>query len=447
LTLSDEAIERAGIVVASVTASDDADRVRIPGVVQPNAYREVTVTPLVGGRITRVLAELGQQVRRGQTMAEVYSPELAEAQTRYLSAQAALEAHERELRRTERLVEIGAASRQELERIHAEHTAQSTEVESARSRLVLLGLTADQISGLASASATTSTAYVPAPLAGVVTMRDANVGLNVDPSMPLFKVVDLSTVWVVGDLYERDFAHVRVGSQATITTTAYPDRALQGRVSYIDSQVKAETRTAQVRVEVPNPRGELRLGMYADMQVGEPRRSGAPAVPRTAVQMIGDRAVVYLVNPQERGRFIEREVRLGETTGDRVAVLAGLKPGDVVVTSGSFALRAERERLGLRSPLENVQQTPASMQIARVTVSDQGYEPSSLTLRAGIPARLTFVRTSDKTCGTEVAFPSLSIKRALPLNQSVEIEFTPQKAGEIAFVCGMNMLRGAIVVQ
>jgi plastocyanin domain-containing protein len=87
------------------------------------------------------------------------------------------------------------------------------------------------------------------------------------------------------------------------------------------------------------------------------------------------------------------------------------------------------------------------VQTARVTVSDQGYEPNRLTLRKGTPVRITFTRTSQTTCGTEVTFPALNIKRALPLNQPVDIEFTPEQTGDIAFVCGMKMLSGTIVVQ
>ena len=137
--LSAEAVDRAGIVVAPVANGTSAGGIRLPGVVEPNAYREVAVTPLVAGRVTRVSAELGASVRRGQILAQIYSPELAEAQTKYVSAKAMLEAHDRELQRTQKLVEIGAASRQEMERIHAEHAAQTAAVESARSQLEQIG--------------------------------------------------------------------------------------------------------------------------------------------------------------------------------------------------------------------------------------------------------------------------------------------------------------------
>ncbi len=451
VTLSAEAVARAGITVATVAAGAAADGLRVPGVVEANAYKQIVVTPLVSGRITRVAAQLGQPVKRGEMIAEIFSPELAEAQTRYVSARAELEAHDLELARTEKLVAIGAASQQELERIHAEHTARRAEVQGSAARLQLLGLSATAIDRLGPGRAIEATTSVPAPIDGVVTRRDANVGTNVDQATELFTIVDLSTVWVVVDVYEKDFALVRVGDTATVTTLAYPGLSLQGRVSYIDPQVSAATRTAKARIEVPNARADLRLGMYAEAVVGGAGRPLSAMIPRSAVQNVGDRTVVYLVDPEQAGRFVEREVRLGVASGDRVAVLAGLEAGAVVVAEGSFSIRAERERLGLRAaaapPAGNGSTMSGGAQQANVTVTEAGFIPPRITLKAGVPARLTFTRTSDQTCATAVVFPSLKIRRELPLNQPVALEFTPDKPGEIAFVCGMNMLRGALIVE
>jgi RND family efflux transporter MFP subunit len=379
-------------------------------------------------------------------------------ETRFVSARAELDAHERELQRTEKLVEIGAASRQELERLHAEHTAKLTAVESARSRLELLGLSASAIVSLGAGKDVGAVTTVPAPIAGVVTERAANAGLNVDTSAKLFTVVDLSTVWVVADVYERDFSHVRVGTPANVTTKAFPDRVLNGRVSYIDPQVHPETRTAKLRVEVPNPRQELRLGMFADVSIDAGGHASTTRVPRAAVQHVGDQTVVYVADPKQPGRFVEREVRLGDNTGNDVVVLSGVEAGDSIVTDGSFSVRAERDRLGITPnaapPTTAVAprsaraaKSQSNVQEAKVVVTELGYEPARLTLRAGTPVRLTFVRTTDKTCATEVVFPSLNIRRPLPLNQPVAVEFTPKVSGEIGFVCGMNMLRGTVVIQ
>lgn len=450
LMLTPEAADRAGIVLTPVTAGMASGTVRAPGVVEPNAYKRVAVTPLVSGRVTRVAAELGQHVKRGQMLAQIFSPELAEWQTRYVSARAELEAHERELARTEKLVAIGAASQQELERVHAAHTAHKADVRSAATRLQLLGVTAGAIEALGAGKIAEATTNVPAPIDGVVTERLANTGLNVDQTTPLFTVVDLSTVWVVVEVFEKDFARVQVGSPASIVTTAYPDRVMVGRVSYIDPQVNPDTRTAKARVEVSNTREELRLGMFAEAVLGSGGGSTVPMIPRTAVQNVGDRTVVYLANPKEPGKFIEREVRLGAATGDRVAVLSGVDVADIIVAEGSFHLRAERERLGLRGaapPAGHGAHTGLPAQDASVSITDAGFDPPRLTFKAGVPAKITFTRRSEKTCATEVVFPSLNIRRDLPLNQPVVIEFTPEKPGEVAFACGMNMFRGSVVIQ
>jgi RND family efflux transporter MFP subunit len=351
MSLSDDAITRAGVVLSPVTMSATTGNIRLSGVVEPDAYRQVVVAPLVSGRVTRVPVTLGERIARNAPLVEIYSPDLAETQTRYLSMLAEFQAVEQEIARTNRLVEIGAASQQELERIHAEHVRHRTEVESARTRLQLLGVTPQQLDALTSTGQVAATTIVASPIAGVVTARTVNPGTTVDAATPLVTVVDLSTVWIVGDLYERDFSRVSVGTPATVTTTAYPDLRILGKVAYIDPQVRAETRTAKVRVEVPNPAGQLRLGMYADVHVETPGgRTESILVPLSAVQNVSDRTVVYLADPTQQGRFIEREVRLGEAVGDRVVVLSGVQPEDRVVTAGSFSLRAERERQGLRAP-------------------------------------------------------------------------------------------------
>ena len=441
--LSKDAADRAGIGLTPVSAQPVADSLRVPGVVEPNAYRQVTVTPFVSGRVVRVPVQLGDRVRKGQSIAQVYSPELAEARTKYVAARAMLDAHDRELQRTQKLVDIGAASRQELERLHAEHAAQTAEVESARARLRLLGADADDTAAAnPQASATTN---VTAPIDGIVTERVANAGSNVDPTTKLLTIVDLSNVWIVADVYERDLHRVREGQRAVVTTTAYPDQQLEGRVSFIDPQLNAATRTAKIRVEVANPRGNLRLGMYTDVAIESAGSTPVLTVPKEAVQSVGERQVVYLASPGAPEKFVEREVHPGRSLGKHVEVLRGLSAGDLVVSSGSFFVRAEAERLGLRGYQPS--SGAARVQAAKVVVTEKGFEPDRVRLRAGTAARLTFIRTTDKTCATEVVFPSMNLKRPLPLNEAVVIEFTPAKAGEIAFVCGMNMLKGSVVVE
>jgi multidrug efflux pump subunit AcrA (membrane-fusion protein) len=124
----------------------------------------------------------------------------------------------------------------------------------------------------------------------------------VDPTAKLFTIVDLSTVWVVADLYEKDFSRVRVGASAGVTTKASPDTTLHGKVSYIDPQLNPETRTAKVRVEVPNAKQELRLGMFADVTIDGAGQGAVAMIPRAAVQNVGNRTVVYVADAKQAGR-------------------------------------------------------------------------------------------------------------------------------------------------
>jgi membrane fusion protein, heavy metal efflux system len=457
-----EARQRAGVALTTVASGAVSRALRRPAVVEANAYRRVAVTPLAAGRVTRVRVELGERVVRGQVLAEVFSPELAEAQAVYVTARAELDAHDRELARVDKLAKLGSASQQELERVTAEHASRRTAAQSAAARLRLLAVSDDAIEHLgAGHTAPATTLQVRAPLAGIVTERPANAGVNVDASTPLATIVDLTSVWAVSDIYEADFRRIRVGTPAIVTTPAYPGFAVPGRVSYIDPQLSAETRTAKVRVDVPNPRQELRLGMLADVSFGG---VGGPestvTIPRAAVQSLADRSVVYVANPANERELLERTVRLGDVSGDSVVVLAGLGPGEQVVTAGSFHVRAERERLGLGDPAPTPPMPPAtatatarprhageSPQAVTITVSKEGFTPATVTLRAGAPARLTFIRRSEQTCATEIVVPTLKITRPLPLDTPIDIDVTPEKAGTIDFVCGMGMLKGAIVVR
>jgi RND family efflux transporter MFP subunit len=344
VVLSPEAVSRAGIKTVPAEVVTSQATIQLPGTVMADAYREVKVVPIVGGIITKVHVELGATVKRGTPLAMLFSPELAEAQTKYLSMRAMLVADHQKLQRTQQLVTIGAASRQELEDITAVHASHATEVEAARQRLLLLGLSREHVEALTNPSQIVSDVTVPAPLTGVITSRTANLGQVASMAQELFVVTDLSQVWVIGDLYEQDFQAVHVGSEAALTTPAYPTLTLRGRVTYIDPRVDPQTRTAKVRVEVPNTEGRLRLGMYVTLAFTTSGGERTVVIPRAAVQTIGERQVVFVPAPDEEGKFLSRPVQVGPLRGDLVTIRSGVQPGEVVVTEGSFFLRAEMLR-------------------------------------------------------------------------------------------------------
>jgi membrane fusion protein, heavy metal efflux system len=439
-----EVTRRSGIVVEKATAAHGASLLRVPGTVQPNAYRKVAVTSLVSGRIVRVPVELGQSVVPGSLIAEVYSPEVAEARMRYSTMRAEEDAGEAKLTRTERLAALGSASQQELEEVRAEHVRHQTELRQAEARLHLLGLNPTQIA--VAGDVASSTLRVTAPQAGVIVERAATAGMAAEPSTVLATIADLSPVWIVADVYERDFRRVAVGTPATVTADAFPGLALHGRVAYVSPDVRPETRTAQVRVEVPNPGGKLRFGMYVTVVLGEAQPADNVTVPRTAVQTIGSQNVVFVADEVMPSRFQERAVTLGEATGDAVAIAAGVSEGERVVTQGSFALRAEAERQGVGPTTNVASEATVDPDVISVAITNRGFEPATIKLSEGRPAHITFTRKTDVTCATDIELPDYGIRRPLPLDAPVTVTITPKRDTLAGFQCAMGMIKGAIVV-
>jgi membrane fusion protein, heavy metal efflux system len=344
LTVTTDVAARAGLQVEAVgeQLAPEAAQQAATGVVQANAYRSTPVLSLVGGRLLSVSAEAGQDVRRGQQLAVVFSDELAMAQSRYLSAQAELEEHHKHHARTAALIEIGAASREEFEQATSVLKKAEAEMAAQRQRLLLLGLTPQRVAALRGPSQVSSEVALAAPVAGTVISRAANPGEVVEANKEILRVADLSTVWVLGQVFEKDLARVRVGSGASVTSEAYPGRVFRGRVTYVDPQLDPATRTAQVRVELQNPGRALKLGMYVGVGFGAlgTAEATAPTVPASAVQTVGGRTVVFLATA-DPNVYVLRPVRLGAESGGRFPVLEGLAVGDRVVTAGSFMLRAE----------------------------------------------------------------------------------------------------------
>ena len=456
LTLSAEAVTRAGITVIAVGQGGVAATRRLPGVVEPHSYRVVDVTPLMSGSVTEVRAELGQVIRQGTVVARLRSPELTDEVRRWLTLKADRDVGAQRLARTESLAKIGAASRQDLEEDQASLVRVRTELDTARLRLQRLGVSEARLAAMGQADSLPEVFDVVAQAGGVVTARMVNPGQNVAAGEPMLTVADRSRVWIIADVFEADLGQVREGQQARVTSETFAGRAWTGRVAYLDPAIARDTRTAKVRVEVENRDEALRFGMFVSVELGIAGASSDLAVPKAAVQSLGPVDVVFI--EQAPGRFVERVVKLGATTGDAVVVTDGLVSGDRVVTSGSFALRAERDRLGwpppapltppagATAPLPTVAENRPAVTTRVIEITAAGLVPPRVTVPANQIIDLVFVRRVTETCGTEVDIPSLHIRRALPLDERVTIRLPPQPPGEVSFSCGMDMLKGVIIV-
>ena len=344
LIVSPEVITRTGLKTAQVETRVGAASLRTTAIVQPNSYRETPIMPLVEGRVTKVNVQLGDQVKVGQTMATIFSADLAEAQMKYLTVDANLQFHVAQAARFEKLAAIGAVSRQELEEVLSRLREHHAEHASLRERMLLYGLTDQEIAALKSSGELRSDVPVHAPTGGVITTRDINVGQNLSMRDRLFTITDLSTVWVVANIYEKDFSLARMGQSVIITTNSWPGQSWTGRISYVDPRINDETRTARARIEIPNRDQRLRLGMFVDVAISATGTESFPAVPKSAIQSSGDQKIVFV--PTGPGRFQVRRLLTGVEDGDYVRVISGLAVGEEVVTEGSFFLMAELARKG-----------------------------------------------------------------------------------------------------
>ncbi len=217
-----------------------------------------------------------------------------------------------------------------------------TEFASAKQRLLLLGLSEQRVNGLRSASQISSEFALTAPVSGTVTNRAVNQGETIEANKELLKVTNLSAVWVIVQIYEKDLGKMRVGSGASVTTDAYPGKLFRGQVTYIDPNINQETRTAQVRVALENPGQIFKIGMYVNVTFGAlgTGEMTAPVIPSAAVQNMNNSQIVFTATDKPNV-FIMKTVRLGTENNGQFVVLEGLNVGDKIVTNGSFLLRAE----------------------------------------------------------------------------------------------------------
>jgi membrane fusion protein, heavy metal efflux system len=306
--------------------------------VNGEAYAEAG-TP-IPARIVRLIASPGQAVRRGQPLAELQSVELGQARAQWTAAAARAELGRQTVERKRELAAERIVSRGELQRAEAEAAEAAAELRAAEAAVEALGVGRGSLGG---GGGGLSGFTLLSPLSGTVLERTAVQGQSADPSQALFRIGDLSRLWLVVQAPERDVVRMRTGSSAEITLAALPGQKLRGTIDWVGREVDAHSRTVPVRIVIANQDGRLKPGMFATAWI----ETGAQgdqvvAVPATALQRMDDQWVVFL--PRGEGRFEVRPVERGRDLGNEVAILSGLKPGERVVVEGAFVLRAEAEK-------------------------------------------------------------------------------------------------------
>jgi cobalt-zinc-cadmium efflux system membrane fusion protein len=303
--------------------------------VDEQAYAEVGAP--IPGRIVRLLVAPGQSVRRGQPLAALQSVELGQARAQRTAALARAELARKTAERKRGLAAERIVSRGELQRAEADLAEAEADLWAAEASVSALGV------GVRPGGGDLSGFSLLSPISGTVLERAAVQGQMADPSRPLFRIADLSRLWLVAQAPERDASRVREGSPAEIALAALPGQKLRGTVGWVGREVDAHSRTVPVRVVLPNTGGRLKPGMFATAWIGTGGEGEkVVAVPATALQRMDDQWVVFL--PRGEGRFEVRPVERGRDLGNEVAIASGLKPGERVVVEGAFVLRAEAEK-------------------------------------------------------------------------------------------------------
>ena len=320
VNLSPERQQLIGVKIGTVERKHLEKEIRTTGRVDYDEKRLVTISPKIGGWVEDLYVDFtGAYVKKGQALLTLYSPELVSTQEEYLVA---LRAREGFMKSP--FPEVASSG--------------NSLAESARRRLKLWDISDAQIKTLEQSGQPQKTLTLHSPYEGFLLERMVYRGMNVMPGMALFKLADLSVVWIYADIYEHELPLIRLGQVASVKLAYLPAETFTGKVIYIYPSLDPKSRTAKVRLEFPNPKGRLKPEMYADVNLkidlGEKL-----AVPEGAVIDTGIRQVAFI--DKGSGYFEPREVKLGVKVDNYYEVIEGLKPGDRVVTSANFLIDSE----------------------------------------------------------------------------------------------------------
>jgi cobalt-zinc-cadmium efflux system membrane fusion protein len=327
------------ITTAPAEARTGGEGVAVLGELKVNEDAYAEVGSPIAARVMRVQAAPGDAVVAGQVLAELQSVELGKSRADYLAARARAELARAELERKQGLATDQIAPQREVQAAQAEASTAEAALQAARAALGALGISEKEID----APGLDAGFLLRSPVAGVVLERDAVRGRMSDPARPLFRIADLSRLWLTVHASERDAVRIAAGTTARVEFPALPGRAFSGTVALVGREVEISSRTIPVRIDVVNDAGLLRPGMSATAWVplggqGET----VVAVPAASLQRVSDGWCVFI--PHGEDAFEVRHVGRGRDLGGYVEILSGLQPGETVVVDGAFLLKAEADK-------------------------------------------------------------------------------------------------------
>lgn len=305
------------------------------------AFNDDAVTPVFSpysGRVSRLIAKLGDTVKKGAPLMAIEASEFVQGRSDVASAKANVDIARASEKRQHDLYDAGAGALKDWHQAQSDLVVAEAAWNAARGRMRILGKTDVDIDALEKVSGGITEAFVTAPIAGTITQRQIGVGQYVTSaasgaSTPAFTIGDLSTVWLIANVRESDAPALRVGQPAEVTVLAFPGKIFQAKITWIGSAVDPATHRLPVRAEVKNPKGELKPQMFASFSIATSEAVTSPAVPQSAAIYEGDSARVFVVAD---GSIAIRSVRLGRSLDGMVEIVSGLRSGEKVVTSGTL---------------------------------------------------------------------------------------------------------------
>ena len=322
-----------------------------PGRIVLNEERTAHVGSYTDGRVVNLEAEIGTLVRRGEVLAKLHSHTVHETRAALASAQEEVTRQQENVdyrrRMRDRLHRLGAlkfASPQELERAEAELHSAETDLQNARisqnkETIHLADLLGVPESGLRQAGDTSELSPILAPISGVVVDRKVTLGTIVEPGQEAFVISDLGSVWMIASVNENDLHKLHIGSAARVITQSYPDQPFRGKVTFIAPEADPQTRTLQARILLNNRSRELHPGTFANAQIEAGPSTQAIFIPERSIQDVNGGSVVFV--KRQDAVFEARPVRITRRLNGEAQIAEGLKPGEAIVTDGSFVVKSE----------------------------------------------------------------------------------------------------------
>jgi cobalt-zinc-cadmium efflux system membrane fusion protein len=330
-----ETMKRLGIKIAKIGGEGAQATITVPGSIEYDLLHYAEVGPRLDGRITDVKVKLGDRVKKGDVLAELAVPSLSEAQSAFLTSNAALSAAKKNAEREKALLEKNLTTAREAELADAELNKAKAESAAARARLEALGVAGGGVGGQI---------RLVAPIEGTIVARHAILGGFVSSSSNAFIIADTSKLVATLDVHEADLPYLQLNSEVTFVADGLPGREFKGKLTYIDPTVNKITRIVRARVQVANDDGTLRPGLFIRSAIALPTKSDSNtiAVPPQSVQPLGNDDVVFVLRSPDH--FEIRTVTIARRTSEVVEIKEGLSKGETIVVEGAFLLRGEASK-------------------------------------------------------------------------------------------------------